>query len=243
MGDIINASAHGTHCVYVKVFVDIPSIFVTFVLINRTKVSANFVTGVGVIIALLSAISVFAQNIMLASLLFYCSYALDFVDGKVARLRGTSSHFGKKLDLACDRVIFVILTLVYLFYLDNNEMQAEKSLLIVFAMLFLLYDVLESVDSMVWQREIIENLLAGKSVESNFGINTFKPVGKNSSAKGSYLKPLRSIKKWFPSKLSLTGIVFVMAPLFSFKLFYTLATVVLITRMLWFLRAYFVRQV
>ena len=27
---------------------------------------------------------------------------------------------------------------------------------------------------MVWQREIIENLLAGRSVDSNFGINTFR---------------------------------------------------------------------
>ena len=208
--DVVASSVHGTHCTFVKVFVDMPGILLAYFVINFTKASANFVTILGGVFALLSAMSVLNNNIIIAGLLFYCSFILDFIDGKVARLRKTSSNFGKKLDLAFDRIIFVSLTLVYLQYFENNEMLVEKSLLIVFAMMFLTFDVLETADSMVWQREIIENLLAGKSVDSNFGINTFKADSTKMSniTVKSYFVALISIKKWFPSKLSLTGVVF-----------------------------------
>ena len=202
---------------------------------------ANFITGLGVIFALLSAVSVCFGDLLIASLLFYCSFVLDFVDGKVARLRKSSSHLGKKLDLACDRFIFVTMTLVYLYYFENNEMQLEKSLLAAFAIIFLLLDVLESVDSMVWQREIIENLLAGRSVDSNFGINTFRADSTKASGLNvkSYFATLFSVKKWFPSKLSLTAVIFIAAPLICFEFFYILAATVLLIRMLWFLSYYF----
>lgn len=241
--DVVVSSVHGTHCTFVKLFVDMPGILLAYFVINFTKASANFVTILGGVFALLSAMSVLNNNIIIAGLLFYCSFILDFIDGKVARLRKTSSHFGKKLDLAFDRIIFVLLTLVYLQYFENNEMLVEKSLLIAFAMMYLTFDLLETVDSMVWQREIIESLLAGKSVDSHFGINNFKTDNTNIRIEpiSAYFSSFLSLKKWFPSKLSLTGYVFFVAPILSFEIFYTLALLVLGIRMIWLLRIYFFR--
>ena len=47
--------------------------------------------------------------------LFYVGYLLDYTDGKLARLRGTQSEFGKKLDAVCDHFnkLIVFLALSY----------------------------------------------------------------------------------------------------------------------------------
>ena len=72
---------------------------INLIVSNFTKISANFITFFGAFLALIAVYFVLTQSIFYAAVFFYCSYICDFLDGKIARLRKTSSHFGKKLDL------------------------------------------------------------------------------------------------------------------------------------------------
>jgi len=38
--DIVTASVIGTHCIYIKLFVDMPAIIITYIISNFTKITA-----------------------------------------------------------------------------------------------------------------------------------------------------------------------------------------------------------
>lgn len=228
--DIIRSSIIGTHCIYVKIFVDIPGILLAFLVSNFTKISANTITFFGAFLALIAVYFVLTQSIFFAALFFYFSYLCDFLDGKIARLRKTSSHFGKKLDLAFDRLIFVFLSLSYLYYFDKNDMGFELLFLASYCFLFLIYDVLELTSSIVEYRNILDN-------------PDYAPKKNNLHQKetSGYFEGINSIKTWIPSRVGTLGFVFTFAPIFSFRVFYLIALSAIIIRLFNFLLSYFSR--
>ncbi|MEO5876494.1 MAG: CDP-alcohol phosphatidyltransferase family protein [Streptosporangiaceae bacterium] len=71
---------------------------------NRTRLTPSEVT-VGAFLLGLAAAACFATNRLVAgALLYHCSFILDCVDGKLARLKGAGSPFGGWLDYMLDRV-------------------------------------------------------------------------------------------------------------------------------------------
>ncbi len=228
--DIIKSSIIGTHCIYVKLFVDVPGILLAFIVSNFTKISANFITFFGAFLALIAVYFVLTQSIFYAAVFFYCSYICDFLDGKIARLRKTSSHFGKKLDLAFDRLIFISLSLSYLYYFDKNDMSVELLLLAFYALLFLIYDVLELTSSIVEYRTILDN--------PNY---TYTKNNLHPRETYGYFEGLTSIKSWIPSRVGTLGFVFVLAPIVTFKVFYLIALFAILIRLVNFLLSYFSR--
>jgi phosphatidylglycerophosphate synthase len=78
---------------------------------NRTKITPNQITVASFALGLGAAFSfAFADYpaLVLGALLYYLSFVLDCVDGKVARLKDTGSIFGGWLDYILDRVrVFV----------------------------------------------------------------------------------------------------------------------------------------
>jgi len=227
--DIVDSSVQGMHCVYAKLIVDIPAMLVSYFVVNFTKITADTITYMGAMFAAISAFYVFSDNTAAAALWFYFAFVCDFMDGKIARMRKTSSHFGKKLDLAFDRLIFCGLTLTYVYYFETTGMHQEKMLLIIYAMVFLTHDVLELTSSLVWYRNAVDELGRGNKV--NFKIHDEEET--------SYLGSLKSIKTWIPSRVGSVGIVFIVAPLLSFNLFYFISLAAVSIRLLWFLRTYF----
>ena len=224
--DVAAASVQGMLCIYAKTLVDYPGIIISYFIVNFTKISANTITYMGAVFAVISMGYVFFENINSAALFFYLAFVCDFMDGKVARIRKTASHFGKKIDLAFDRIIFICLVMMYLNYFEIMGMHQEQMLLMAYAMIFLTYDVLELTSSLVFSRILIDQLGKGDKI--------------NQKKKNEIVNPfINSLKKWIPSRVGSVGIVFIAAPLISFKILYFIGLIAVTIRFIWLLRSYF----
>ncbi|MBE3013767.1 CDP-alcohol phosphatidyltransferase family protein [Microbispora sp. NEAU-D428] len=71
---------------------------------NHTSVTPNGLTRLSMVIGFASA-AAFAEGMLVAgAALFYLSFTVDCMDGKIARLKGTGTPFGLWLDYVGDRV-------------------------------------------------------------------------------------------------------------------------------------------
>ena len=231
--EVIKSSITGTHCTYAKIGVDVPSLFICYLNINYANLSANFISYVGLLLALISGYFVITEEINLAAAFFYFSFLCDFCDGKTSRLQKSSSHYGKKLDMAIDRLIFCTLTITYLIYLNNNNFLAEFYVLLIFSMIFLTYDVLELTLSIVGYRDTIDKIKL-----SDDELRKLRKTNEILSDQ-KYFQSLFLIKTWVPSRVACVGFIFILAPLLSFTYIYLIALISLLIRFSWFLYKYF----
>ena len=70
----------------------------------RLKISANFVTLLGLAFAIFSGLAYLYKFYLTGSLLFFLALVMDSTDGRVARGTNTFSDFGAKLDSLADKV-------------------------------------------------------------------------------------------------------------------------------------------
>ncbi|MEU6407554.1 CDP-alcohol phosphatidyltransferase family protein [Microbispora sp. NPDC046933] len=71
---------------------------------NHTSITPNGLTRLSMLIGFASA-AAFAEGMLVAgAVLFYLSFTVDCMDGKIARLKGTGTPFGLWLDYVGDRV-------------------------------------------------------------------------------------------------------------------------------------------
>ncbi|OPG07886.1 CDP-alcohol phosphatidyltransferase family protein [Microbispora sp. GKU 823] len=71
---------------------------------NHTSITPNGLTRLSMLIGFASA-AAFAEGMLVAgAALFYLSFTVDCMDGKIARLKGTGTPFGLWLDYVGDRV-------------------------------------------------------------------------------------------------------------------------------------------
>lgn len=87
-------------------------------IIAKTKITPNQISVSTIFSSVLVAIFfLFSQRYMqiFGAVIFYLTFVLDSVDGKLARLRGTQSEFGAKLDAICDHFskLIILLALAY----------------------------------------------------------------------------------------------------------------------------------
>ena len=82
-----------------------------WVIANYTKATPNQITTISLILSIPSAFC-FLQNTFVYSIigafLFETAFLFDCMDGKLARLRGSSSNFGAYYDLTVDRFRIVM---------------------------------------------------------------------------------------------------------------------------------------
>ncbi|MEU9890230.1 CDP-alcohol phosphatidyltransferase family protein [Sphaerisporangium sp. NPDC051011] len=71
---------------------------------NRTEITPNTLTRFSLILGMASAACFAWNRLVLGALLFYVSFMIDCVDGKIARLKGTGTPFGLWLDYVGDRI-------------------------------------------------------------------------------------------------------------------------------------------
>jgi phosphatidylglycerophosphate synthase len=89
-------------------FVDPVACRVALPVANRTRLTPNGLTVLSLVLGTVSA-ACFAMNQLVAgALVFYLSFMIDCVDGKIARLKGTGTPFGLWLDYVGDRVRVVL---------------------------------------------------------------------------------------------------------------------------------------
>ncbi|MFG1707179.1 CDP-alcohol phosphatidyltransferase family protein [Nonomuraea sp. M3C6] len=89
-------------------FVDPVACRVALSVANRTQLTPNGLTVLSLVLGMVSA-ACFATNLLVAgACIFYMSFMIDCVDGKIARLKGTGTPFGLWLDYVGDRVRVVL---------------------------------------------------------------------------------------------------------------------------------------
>jgi hypothetical protein len=104
--------------------VDPPACRLTLLVANHTAVTPNGLTRLSLLLGLASAAS-FAYDLLVAgAALFYVSFMVDCMDGKLARLKGTGTPFGLWLDYVGDRfrVVACAFGLAFGQYAKTGEM-------------------------------------------------------------------------------------------------------------------------
>jgi phosphatidylglycerophosphate synthase len=92
----------------IDVWVHRPLAYVLAKALLPTPVSPNLVTCVSIVLGLGSGacfVTAFPGHLRVAGLLLFASAIVDCADGQLARLRGTSSKFGRMLDGVADLVV------------------------------------------------------------------------------------------------------------------------------------------
>lgn len=104
-------------------FVDPLACRVALVLANHTRVTPNALTAFSLLLGMVSAALLAINWLPEAAVLFYVSFMIDCVDGKIARLKGTGTPFGLWLDYVGDRirVVFCAAGLAYGQYVVTGE--------------------------------------------------------------------------------------------------------------------------
>lgn len=94
----------------IDVWVHRPLAYVLAKLLLPTRVSPNAVTFVSIVFGIASCaamLSVFPWHLQAAGICVFLSAIFDCADGQLARMRGTSSAFGRMLDGVADAVVSV----------------------------------------------------------------------------------------------------------------------------------------
>jgi phosphatidylglycerophosphate synthase len=73
-------------------------------LVHRPKVTPNRISLVSFVFAVLAALAFLDERLILGAVLFELRFFTDCLDGKLARIRGTSSERGAFIDNTCDLI-------------------------------------------------------------------------------------------------------------------------------------------
>ncbi|MFD1931440.1 MULTISPECIES: CDP-alcohol phosphatidyltransferase family protein [Nonomuraea] len=85
-------------------FVDPVACRVALFVANRSNITPNGLTVFSLVLGMASAGCLAAGQLAAGAVLFYLSFMIDCVDGKIARLKGTGTPFGLWLDFMGDRI-------------------------------------------------------------------------------------------------------------------------------------------
>ncbi|WP_219471738.1 CDP-alcohol phosphatidyltransferase family protein [Nonomuraea rhizosphaerae] len=96
-------------------FVDPVACRAALVVANRTRLTPNQLTVISLVLGMASAACLAMDQLAAGAAMFYLSFMVDCLDGKIARLKGTGTPFGLWLDYVGDRirVVFCAAGLAY----------------------------------------------------------------------------------------------------------------------------------
>jgi phosphatidylglycerophosphate synthase len=104
-------------------FVDPVACRAALLVANRTRLTPNQLTVFSLVLGMASAACLAMDRLAAGAALFYLSFMVDCLDGKIARLKGTGTPFGLWLDYVGDRirVVFCAAGLAYGQYAVTGE--------------------------------------------------------------------------------------------------------------------------
>ena len=111
----------GKLSILVRLFMDFPTILVSYFVANFTRLSPNQITGFSIFFELLGGVSAFFGNLKLGVLLFFIGAILDGVDGTIARLKNKTSKFGEYLERRFYLGLVYFLGFAFYFYFKFNN--------------------------------------------------------------------------------------------------------------------------
>jgi phosphatidylglycerophosphate synthase len=177
------------------------AILLAYFIVRYSKIKPNTITIISLFFGLIAAISNFLSIKYYPVLFIFIAFTLDEVDGKVARMRGMSSPFGKTLDILVDRTTFSVLSLSYIYLLLKTNCLVEAFLLIVYVILYLYLCV------------VGKNLMVYGFETGRISASSASPEIPEEQNVSDYLKSFLDIKRWFPKRLGSAVIVFILVPL------------------------------
>ncbi|WP_223166978.1 CDP-alcohol phosphatidyltransferase family protein [Nonomuraea sp. SYSU D8015] len=89
-------------------FVDPVACRVALPVANHTRLTPNGLTVLSLVLGMVSAACFTMNQLVAGAVVFYLSFMIDCVDGKIARLKGTGTPFGLWLDYVGDRIRVVV---------------------------------------------------------------------------------------------------------------------------------------
>ncbi len=99
-----------------------PSLLLTLVLVNHTRVSPNAISLAGLAFGLLGSALFFTEHWWLSAATYAFFFVLDCTDGAAARLTGRVSDRGATLDLVSDRAVLLVAVLTRMaWHLGHNQ--------------------------------------------------------------------------------------------------------------------------
>lgn len=100
----VNATRKRRDSWWTVYFVDPVACRVALLVANRTRITPNALTVFSLVLGMVSAVCFATDKLAAGAVMFYLSFMIDCVDGKIARLKGTGTPFGLWLDYVGDRV-------------------------------------------------------------------------------------------------------------------------------------------
>ena len=129
---------------YIKLFVEVFSIPISHFTINRTRLTANNITYLGLFIGIVGfGLSIVFNNLSVLIVSYYMFFILDYVDGKVARARGGGTPEGKRIDIIVDRTVFSFFILGMAYFNYVNDQYLEIMLVLSYSVVYSYIDILE----------------------------------------------------------------------------------------------------
>lgn len=120
--------------IIIKTLVEPLACLITLFLL-RTKITANQITITNFFFSILCIMLSITTNLNFIYLGIAIFFILDFVDGKIARIKKLSDDFGRKLDFIIDRVIFCFYSIFFFFY----QLEINNKLNYYLTIYFLVY--------------------------------------------------------------------------------------------------------
>ena len=151
----------------IKLFIEPFAVLITYI-IQNTRVSANQITIFNLIISILFLILAFLVNFIFIVIGIFIFFVLDFVDGKIARLKNQSSFIGKRLDFLTDRIIFILYSVFVFYFQQKMNLINENLLLFIYFSLYIFKDLLEQSQKILYfENQELKSQLNQSSEEIN----------------------------------------------------------------------------
>jgi len=168
------------------IFYEPVSEFLTWVTANFTNLTPNQITYISFLTGLASAYC-FLQGtyfyIIVGCIIFLFSYLLDWVDGRLARLKKVESNFGGYIDSMLDQFKFFI---IVMFLVQGQYMIHKDILFFWFGSIFILLHLTH------WINEYEINTVRSRFIKKGFVPNA--SIGNNK------LHTIHKIKLYFDSR-------------------------------------------
>lgn len=168
----------------IKIFIEPIAILITYILQN-TKISANQITIFNLIISILFLVLAFVIDFIFIIIGIFIFFILDFVDGKIARIKNQNSFVGKRLDFLTDRIIFITYSIFIFYFQQKMNLINENLLLFIYFSLYILKDLLEQSQKILF-----------------FETKEIKNSSSQSPEKVSVMKYFLDLKSLIPTRVS-----------------------------------------
>lgn len=141
----------------IKLFIEPFAILITCLLQN-TKISANHITIFNLIISISFLALAFLIDFIFLIIGIFIFFVLDFVDGKIARIKNQSSFIGKRLDFLTDRIVFILYSFFIFYFQQEMNLFNENLLLFIYFSMYIFKDLFEQSEKILhFESEEIKN--------------------------------------------------------------------------------------